>query len=288
MNCESYQDFSYFFRENKLEQEILAEEILSVGECEKIFLLASTITSQHVTNVFTNRPTTTKRISHYHVLIVVPRVGKSPNMEMQDKIEGKLQHSTPITALVLDTEQFNNWIKGQHPFATTLGKGKSLLYAQKEIETEKFERPCDKEQQVKFESIFAQGRNKAQEFLAGSDLFRIKEQNKMSAFMLHQSLEQTLRSLLLVMTGLEITTHNLDKLLRYCSMFYFRLHEIFKSHDGKSERSFQLLQKAYIDARYKEDFHVGTTDLIFLKEKIETIQNICEMIAKQIADYGFT
>ncbi len=281
MNCESYEDFSYFFRENKPEQEILAEEILSAVECEKIFLLAATISSHHVVNVFTSRPIATKRISHYHVLVVVPRAGKSPNMEMQDKIEGKLQHSIPTTAIVLDTEQFTDWIKEGHPFALTLVKGNSLVYTRKEMEMEEFERACDKEQRNKIESVFAQGQNKAVEFLAGADLYRIREQNKMAAFMLHQSLEQILRSLLLLLTGLEIATHSLDKLLRFCSMFYHRFSEIFKSSDGKSEKLFQLLQKAYINARYKDDYHTHTADLLFLEEKIRTILNIYEKIAKE-------
>lgn len=282
MNSTSHEDFNYCFCEYKLQHEILAEEILSVVACEKIFLLATTITSSHVANLFLPRSVTARRISHYHVLIVVPRADKSPNMEVQDKIEGRLQRTIPTTAIVLDTEQFNHWIKQRHPFAIQIENGGSLLYGQKETVIENVQTANSEKQQIKIESLLAQGRNKAQEFLAGADLFRIREQNRMAAFMLHQSLEQILRSLLLVLTGLEITTHSLDKLLRYCSMFYYRFSEIFKSNDGKSEKLFQLLQKAYINARYKDDYHINTVDLILLREKIETIQNICGKLVNDL------
>jgi uncharacterized protein len=281
MNSTPHEDFNYYFCEYKLQHEILTEEILNVVECEKIFLLATTTTSQHVANLFLTPSISPKLISHYHVLVVVPRAGKSPNMETQDKIEGKLQSFSPITAIVLDTDQFSNWIKERHPFAIALVKGRSPLYDSKENAIENSDTYDNREPQIKFESRFAHGRNKSQEFLAAADLFRIREQNKMAAFMLHQSLEQILRSLLIITTGLQITTHNLDKLLRFCSMFYGRFPEIFKSHDGKSQKAFQLLQKAYIDGRYKDDYHIGTSDLIFLQEKIHTVLNFYEHITKE-------
>jgi hypothetical protein len=65
-------------------------------------------------------------------------------------------------------------------------------------------------------------------------------------------------------------------------MFNYRFSEIFKSNDGKSEKSFQLLQKAYVDSRYKDDYHISTADLVFLQEKIKTIHNISDIVVKQM------
>jgi len=94
----------------------------------------------------------------------------------------------------------------------------------------------------------------AQEFLAGADLYRIREQNKMSAFMLHQAAEHALLTLLKLTTGLHVNTHNLDKLIRSCSMVSYKLPEVFNRNNEQNERLFQLLQKAYIDTRYKDSY----------------------------------
>ncbi|MEJ7679033.1 MAG: HEPN domain-containing protein [Segetibacter sp.] len=61
------------------------------------------------------------------------------------------------------------------------------------------------------EVTYKAGLNKVQEFLADADLYRIRQQNKMAAFMLHQAAEHALHTLLRISTGLYVNTHNIDK-----------------------------------------------------------------------------
>ncbi|HZW49014.1 MAG TPA: HEPN domain-containing protein [Bacillota bacterium] len=86
--------------------------------------------------------------------------------------------------------------------------------------------------------------------MAGADLFMLRNQTKLAAFMFHQAAEQCLRALFEKTTGMYLNTHSLDKLTRYCSMTCWRLPEIFPGKNEKGERIFQLLQKAYIGGRY--------------------------------------
>ncbi len=66
------------------------------------------------------------------------------------------------------------------------------------------------------EKLFNAGFNKVNEFLAGAELYRIRKQNKMAAFMLHQATEHALHTILKIGIGLYINRHNLDKIMRYC------------------------------------------------------------------------
>ncbi|MCW3090505.1 MAG: hypothetical protein JWP81_1574 [Ferruginibacter sp.] len=49
---------------------------------------------------------------------------------------------------------------------------------------------------------------------------KIRSQNKMAAFMLHQAAEHALHTILKKATGLHVNTYNIDRLLRYCTMYH--------------------------------------------------------------------
>lgn len=90
--------------------------------------------------------------------------------------------------------------------------------------------------------------------------------------MLHQSVEHGLRSLLMLTTGYRTNTHNLDKLLRYCSMSVYKITEIFKgSHDART--LFHTLQNAYIHARYKQ-YDILVEELLELEHKVEELMKV--------------
>ncbi len=92
--------------------------------------------------------------------------------------------------------------------------------------------------------------------------------------MLHQAAEQTLQTLFRIKTGLYIHTHNLDKLIRYCSMVSYKLPAVFLRNNDKNERLFQLFQKAYIETRYKEDYVIRTDDLLVITERVRSLLEI--------------
>lgn len=86
--------------------------------------------------------------------------------------------------------------------------------------------------------------------------------------MMHQSAEHALLAIFKAGSGLQVNTHNLDKLIGYCSMVNYRIPEIFPRHNEQQNRLFQLLQKAYIDTRYKNNYSIGTAELQTLKEML--------------------
>jgi len=106
----------------------------------------------------------------------------------------------------------------------------------------------------------------------------------MAAFMLHQAAEHALHTIFKKATGLHINTHNIDKLLRYCSMVNYKMPAIFPRDGGANERLFGLLQKAYIDTRYKEDFTINSSALLIITERVRTLQEIMQ----EIGAYCFT
>jgi hypothetical protein len=61
-------------------------------------------------------------------------------------------------------------------------------------------------------------------------------------------------------------------------MVSYNITEIFSRNNEKNERLFQLLQKAYIQARYKADYTIRTDELITLTEKVRTLMDILKNV----------
>lgn len=75
-------------------------------------------------------------------------------------------------------------------------------------------------------------------------------------------------------------THTLDKLIQYCSMVSYRLQHIFSRKDEREKHLFRLLQAAYTDARYKEDYSIHFQDVQGLTKQAsllkEDVMTLCK------------
>jgi len=262
----------YLLTENFKEQHTeLVKIILEVVPADKIYFLGSTLMYRRTESIFMTDAPSCHYVGHYYVLVLVEN-GQSLNA-VQDKIENNCQHFIPVTTIVLHTHQFNKWLGEGHQFAKTVCRIAVQLHGVdgKKIIPETIVEELSKADK---ESILNQGINKVTEFLAGADLYRIREQNKMAAFMLHQAAEHALHTILKITTGLYLNTHNLDKLIRYCSMVSYNISDIFSRSNEKNERLFRLLQSAYIDSRYKEDYIIRTDDLIKITDQVRAMLDI--------------
>ncbi len=252
----------------------LVSIILKATSADKIYLLGSTLIKRRTESIFMTAAPCHSYVSHCYLLVVVSNDADLNAVE--DKIENNCRHFIPVTAIVLHTHQFNEWLTTGHQFACTVYKTAMLLhgetdkkFASSEILGEEFIK-TDKE------SIYSQGLNKVTEYLAGADLYRIRKQNNMAAFMLHQAAEHALYTMLKITTGLHINTHNLDKLIRYCSMVSPTLPDIFPGNNEKNERLFQLLQKANTGIHYKENYSICTKDLITITDRVRVLQQMMQ------------
>jgi HEPN domain-containing protein len=248
------------------ETQKLAALICNAAPAEKIFLLGITEVRKRTTSVFNHEQPSCKYTAHYYVLVLVNKNDEQTHSCIQDKIENNLQHFIPVTAVVLWTGQFNNWLSEGHAFAAMVVQRSLLLHDNGEpLQTPS---PVDETllQQGR-RQYYTKGLNLVQEFLAGAEMYRIRKQHAMAAFMLHQSAEHGLRTLMKVTTGLKTNIHNLDRLVRYCSMAVHGVEEVFGRDRQQGKHLFGKLQAAYIDARYK-DYSISHDELLQLEQQM--------------------
>ena len=250
----------YLLTESFKSQEAkLVEIITKAVPVEKIYMLGSSLVQRRTESIFMTDAPSCRKVGHYWLLILIKKNCGHTNNDMQDRIENICNSFIPVTAIVLNLEQFTAWLNEGHRFATTVVKIAVKIYDANEI-------PLiiplkDITNLKEDENFWSHVDGIVNEFIAGAELYILRNQNAMAMFMLHQATEQTLHLIFKKGTALHINTHNIEKLIRYCSMVSYQVEDIFFRNNDKNDKLFMLLQKAYIDSRYKKDFKLTKPDV---------------------------
>lgn len=269
-------------------QQPLVDIIVKAAKPDMIFLLGASLYRRRSESIFNESAPTSQHISDCFLLILISDLSNKELYDCQDKIENNCKSLLPVTALVLQTVTFEEWFKADHRFALIVSQSASRIYDSGNLSIAMPQDFTSTVMDKGYERQFSEGLMKAKEFLAGAELFRIRKQHAMAAFMLHQSAEQALRTLLKVGTGYHANTHSLDRLIRYGSLIAYQLPDIFPQRTDNEKRLFSLLQKAYIDTRYKEDYKISNDDLLYLSEKVRCIHEILADVGKTVFQYNST
>ncbi len=261
----------------KSQESKLVALIRKAAPVERIYMLGSTLLQRRTESIFTPTSPTCRSVGHYWLLVLVDNVGKC-NSHLQDKMENSCRSLLPVTIIVLDISTFGNWLKQGHRFAQTVKEIAVLLYTSSDSPFQSVAyRRQDNNKEVNNLS-HAQSIIIIQEFIAGAELYDKRSQYRMAAFMLHQAAEHALHAILKVGTGLHINTHNIDKLVRYCSMVADRVNDFFPRNSQVNKRLFHLLQEAYIATRYKESDGITSNDIKTLMDRINGLYQMAVSI----------
>lgn len=270
-----YHGFAMQYEE--LSKEIV-KRITAAAVVEKLYLLGLTTAYQRTETLFSVQSATRREVTHYYLLVLIEKNDEHSLNSVQDKIEGSLQLFLPVTAIVFSYVHFFRWLSEGHPFAAAVYEKAFPLYQKDEVP---LPFPATANEEVfrkEAEQLYAQSSIRVQEFLAGAELYRIRVQYKMAAFMLHQAAEQALITILKIITGLHLNTHSIDRLIRCCTLASDKFSAIFPRNNDREERLFQLIQKAYIGARYKEDYNINGEHLLKLTERVKALEKLMKEV----------
>jgi uncharacterized protein len=257
------------------EQQHLVQLLHDASPCiEKIYLLGSTTMQRRTQTIFhTNQPSC-RYTGHYYVLVLVSSAEDHSLNNIRDTIESRSQQWIPITAIVLSTDTFSSWLSEGHQFAKRVVEQATMLHDAGNV-CLPTATPADEEKlEAEDMKLLKETKQKVQSFLAGAELYRIRKEYKLAAFMLHQAAEQQLRTMLIINTGLRINTHNIERLIRYNCMWCDKLLEVLPKNNQRSQRLFALLQKAYVDSRYNASYTIAFDELEALEQKTKHLLDV--------------
>jgi predicted nucleotidyltransferase/HEPN domain-containing protein len=253
---------------------------------EKIILFGSYATGNWVEDRYTEGHITYEYLSDYDILVVTKTGERKKDYEITDQIKNRLRFRVPINVITHDIDYVNKKLSEGQYFFTDIVKEGILLY---DVDGQPFAeaKELSKEERKKIaEEDFSTWFTSAKNFHKSAiHAVNVLNADKEAVFLLHQSAERLLNTIILVFTGYKQKTHNLDKLRGFAKGFSKELYEVFPCNTTEEEWLFSLLQRGYIDARYNKDYHITQQELALLIERVGRMIRITEQVCS--AKIGF-
>jgi HEPN domain-containing protein/predicted nucleotidyltransferase len=268
------------YRRKEIEKavQIIVETVVP----EKVVLYGSHATGEWAEDRYVEGHVLLDYESDYDILVVTKAGDIRKDYEITDQIVNRCRYRVPVNVITHDIDFVNEQLrKGQYFFSDIVKEG-ILLYDAGSAEFEKPQELTVAERKEIAEADFNKWFTSAVIFLNTSNLIKETYNTfKESVFNLHQAAERTYNAIILVFNGYKPKTHNLDKLRHFTKNLSLELFEIFPRNTKEEEHLFDLLQKGYIDARYKDDYEINETELSTLIDRVRKMQAIVQKICRQ-------
>lgn len=278
-------------------QEELAEivkVIREIADPAKIILFGSHTSDKWVEDEYEERGATYSYISDYDILVVLPDGDKEREHDIASKIENKtLKYKNDVSPIVHSFNYVNVGLEmGQYFFRDIIKEGIVLFDTGEFTFSEPKPLSREQEKEIALRS-YDKWVNSGIRFL---DHTKVMLDNAVVKgfplneviFNLNQSAEKFYGGLLLVYTGYKPKTHKLKVYRKYSKHIDESLNQVFKYplEDSEEYRLFDILNKAYLDARYQDDYYIAPEDLEILINKVNTLESVViELCQKKIDSF---
>jgi len=286
-----------FLPEKKQEElQTITENVCEIlgNDCEMIILFGSYARNNYVDyDQRTEFGVRTYFMSDYDILILTAgkengfTVTRQLNRVEEAFYEGRhYSMATPIQFIQETFEYFNKAIKKGYYFYTDITKEGILLYdsgRQKLAEPRKlnYEEIRDLSRQY-FDERF----ERANSFLRSARHDYNDEDLKMASFHLHQAVENLYFAVTLTFSLYSPKEHNLFKISGYTKRHTLEVGKTFPRDTEEEQRLFQLLDDAYVQARYNPNFAVTKEDIEILIPRVEQLRDITKQVCEdKIVDH---
>jgi HEPN domain-containing protein/predicted nucleotidyltransferase len=220
-------------------------------------------------------------------ILVIMRKGKYLNIDKEKRISNKinirsLQGLNPneiwTTCIFESIDYVNKKLEQGHYFYSDIKKEGILLYDSGDfLLAEHKDLPWGEKKEIArkdYEHWFGRG---VSFFIDTQNAFKREDFSK-SAFELHQATESFYNCILLVFSGYKPKLHDIRKIGSLASNYSKDLWGIFPQSNSEQKECFNLLERAYIEARYEKDYFISKEQLIYLIKRVEKLQEITERI----------
>ena len=213
--------------------------------------------------------------SDYDLLVIPSEPFLQEHTLLWSRLERELNALTdpiPVTLLVHTIQEVNGQLrKGQYFFTDIVKEGVALLDANRTslASPPTLIPPELRLQYATYDLNYWYG--SANEFWLGSGFYLARGKNTQAAFLLHQSVERYCNALILVYTNYKYRSHDIEKLIDKSAALHPAVGETMPRGDPADHDRFELLKRAYIDARYCKSYRIGEEDLTLLRGQVHRL-----------------
>ncbi len=225
--------------------------------------------------------------SDYDILIVVNSDAFAQEQELWLGLDERLLREqighrieTPVIPIIHSLHDVNQQLSRGRPFFVDIKRDGKVLYEEDGHPLAQ-PRPLTKEEaKAEAQKNFEQWYKLSQEALVGAQLMLERNIWRDGAFMLHQATERAYHCLLLTLTLYSPKSHRIKVLRSKAEDLDKRLIEVWPRDSRMARRRFELLSRAYVEARYSPNYAITSEELGWLVERVQALQasvaSICE------------
>ncbi len=259
--------------------------IKEIAEVEMIILFGSYARGDWVEDIYKEGHITYEYKSDYDILVIVREHVLVRKLGQWQRIESIIRRSstirTRVTLIVHDIKEVNKALRQGQYFFTDITKDGVSLYDSKRFELAKAQKLSPQERKQTAQEDFKYWHKSASEFLAGFTFYFKRRSYRNAAFELHQATERFYMTVLLVFTHYKPKEHDIKILGKQAINLDPRFLPIFPRTTQEERRLFELLQKAYIDARYNRNYKITKKELEYLAERVKKLQRVTKEVCKE-------
>jgi len=214
-------------------------------------------------------------------LLFVADTSERPHLELDiktailesDAIKKKVSKII-FSPVVVSPEELNDQLAvGQYFFKEIVDKGQ-LLYNTGRFSLAEM-RKLEPEEYVELvKKDFKYWREEAEGFWKGFQFYMKERTLRHAAFLLHQVVESSCVMVELVYSRYRSQTHDLDILMKKLIHFVSEATQIFPKNDEFQKQAYKRLYKAYISARYEQDYEIEENELKYLGERVKMLLDL--------------
>lgn len=226
--------------------------------------------------------------SDFDLLLVVRTEQQARQIERLDVLRSQLSQEieTPVSLVAEDLAHINQQLANARYFYVDIVREGIVLHDNGRAQLgEVRELPLEQRRALAQEDL-DHWLEKSRRMLRTCELCVMDDNNHDAAFMLHQATERAYAAISLVYTHYKPRTHDLARLGERISSIEPRFSGIFPLQTEDDQRRFELLRRAYVDARYTKNYVVSREDLEWLSQRIQLLQDMAARLCQErIASY---
>ncbi|MDD5697609.1 MAG: HEPN domain-containing protein [Victivallaceae bacterium] len=272
-------------QEKKDELKAVVEIIRELIDAEFIILFGSYARGDWVEDRYTAEDGITYEYkSDYDLLVVVQDLPKYQYKGYRNRIKSRARKlagcTTPLSIILHSVDEFNQAVGSGEYFFADITKEGVMLYRSGRFRLPVARKLSVKQRKSKAEVHFRNWFESAKEFYIDfENAFNRKSYNK-AAFELHQAAERFYHTVLLVFTDYKPRTHDLTELGKRVDQLSSSFKGVFPQNTDEEKCLFELLKRAYTEARYNMAYKITRAELEYLAERVAMLQNLTEEVCR--------
>jgi predicted nucleotidyltransferase/HEPN domain-containing protein len=226
--------------------------------------------------------------SDYDLLIVVNRQSFAEEDDLwlaldERLIQAQIAHhiQTPVAPIVHSLADVNDQLARGRPFFIDIVRDGKMLYEMPGFPLASPKPLSPEAARAEAQRYFDQWFPLAQHAAKLAETSIADNVARDAAFMLHQAAERAYHCLLLTLTLYSPKLHRIKILRSKAEDIDTRLIEAWPRDTRIVRRRFELLSRAYVEARYSSQYKITVEELAWLVERIEILQQLVEQVCRE-------